>query len=355
MNKRTIQVKNCFLGYGYASLIGYHKLLKCSNHEDNLILRNKNSSPIFTIEHEKDSFSPLPIFPVEESELYQSSLFNDVPKQEPISVSFSKLENFNHKDYQIKDKSLASFMLSNDGIDTRLCLGLKQWGDDMLTTPFSQVQDKIKRHYISKGGNTRMGYVNGLSLFKYAVDKLNPEVLDYSNLKKVDIEKKQVHTDNYIIKYDKLISTIPIHFLLDLCNLKQDHNTNHASAYFYFFKYKDGFNANQIIYDCDFKSDILRVFSIKDNFLLAQLRSDKHGQIPREKIQKRIQKLVPNIKELEFAKELFVPMSYPVELISTPDTLDSINVLKQNDIVPLGRFGDWKYSDLHELDWTSIL
>ncbi len=355
MNKKIIQIKNCFLGHGYASLIGYHKLLEISNHKEILILRNKNTSPIFTIEHEGHSFSPLPIFPVEESKLYQSSLFNNVPKQEPISVSFSTLDNFNHKDYQIKDGSLASFMLSNDGIDTRLCLGLKQWGDDMLTTPFSQVQDKIKRHYISSGGNTRMGYVNGLSLFKYAVDKLNPEVLDYANLEKVDIEKKEVHTDDYIIKYNKLISTVPIHFLLDICNLKQDHNTNYASSYFYFFEYKNGFNANQIIYDCDFKSDILRIFSVKDNFLLAQLRSDKHGQISTEKIQKRIQRLVPSIKELKFAKELFVPMSYPVELISTPDTLDSINVLKQNDIIPLGRFGDWKYSDLHELDWSSIV
>ena len=354
MNTKTVHVKNCLLGYGYASLIAYHKLLKTNNHEDILILRNENSTPIFSIEHEGTRFSPLPIFPVEESELYNSDLFDDVPKQKPISVSFSELTNFNYKDHTIEQGSLASFMLSNQGIDQRLCLGLKQWGDSMLSKPFSQVQDKIKRHYISKSGNTRIGYVNGKSIFKYAINKLNPEVLNFANLQKIDIEKKEVHTNDSIIKYEKLVSTIPFHYLLDLCGLKHNHNTDYASAYFYFFKYKDGFDENQVVYDCDFNSDILRIFSIKDDFLLAQLRSDKQGQIPIEKIRKRVQELVPSIKELEFAQELFVPMSYPLELVTEPSTLESIDTLKENGVVPFGRFGEWGYSDLHELDWSTI-
>ena len=354
MNKKTVQIKYCLIGYGYASLIAYHKLLQTINHEDILILKNRDRNTIFTIEHKGNSFSPLPIFPVKESDLYQSNLFDNVPKQESISVSFSELRNFNQSDYSIEEGSLASFMLSNEGIDTRLCLGLKQWGNNMLHKPFSQVQDKIKRHYITKSGNTRVGYVNGLSLFEYAVENLNPEVLNYSILNNINIEKKELYTDSHIIKYEKLISTIPFHYLLDLCQLKQDHDPDYASAYFYFFEYKDGLKANKVIYDCDFHSDILRVFSIKDNFLLAQLRSDKQGQISIEDIKSRVQELAPNIKQLEFSKELFVPMSYPIELITEPNTIKSIKSLEQNDIIPFGRFGDWKYSDLHELDWSKI-
>lgn len=94
MGKKQVKVKYCLLGYGYASLIAYHKLLKTNDHEDILILRDERVDPIFTIDHDGVSFSPLPIFPVQESELYQSDLFEGVPEQRPITVSFSELANF---------------------------------------------------------------------------------------------------------------------------------------------------------------------------------------------------------------------------------------------------------------------
>ncbi|WP_209403581.1 hypothetical protein [Pseudozobellia sp. WGM2] len=354
MNSKTVQVKYCLLGYGYASLIAYDKLVENNNHDDILILKNKNFSPIFTLDHENTSFSPLPIFPVKESELYNSSLFEGVSKQEPISVSFSELTNFDHTEYELKEGSLADFMIKKQGVDKNLCLGLKQWGDTMFSRPFSQVQSKIARHYISKKGNTRVGYIDGKSLFKYAVDKFDPEVLECNGVNEINIEKKEIYTDEYTIKYDKLVSTIPFSILLKLCNLESNHDDSYASAFFYFFKYEDGFKENQIIYDCDLNSDILRVFSLTDNFLLTQLRSDKYGEIPVEKIRDRVYELVPEIEKLEFAQELYVPMAYPLELISGASTLKSLETLKGNDVVPFGRFGQWEYSDLHELDWTLI-
>ena len=316
MPKKIYEVKYCLLGYGYASLIAYHKLLQRVGHDNIMILRNKGQKQIFTIEHEGFHFSPLPIFPVEESDLYNSNFFNGVPKQDPISVSFSELLNFDYTEFHISKGSLASFMLSHNGIDQRLCLGLKQWGNSMLSTPLSQVESKIKRHYISKNGNTRVGYLNGKSLFTYAIDKLHPNVLDYSNLEKIDVEKKKVHTPSHIVNYEKLISTIPIHYLLQYCNLEYSHSTDYASAYFYFFKYKNGYKANQIIYDCDYDSDVLRLFSISDNFLLVQLRSDKKGIIQPQKVKTRVKELIPEISEVQFAQELFVPMCYPLELIT---------------------------------------
>ncbi|WP_289036989.1 hypothetical protein [uncultured Zobellia sp.] len=355
MGKKHIKVKYCLLGYGYASLIAYQKLLEKNDHKDILILRDAKVDPIFTIDHKGVSFSPLPIFPVQESELYNSSLFNDVPKQKPISVSFSDLANFDFNEQNVTEGSLASFMIAKQGVDRNLCLGLKQWGNTMLSRPFSQVQDKIRRHYISNNGNTRVGYIDGKSLFKYTVDQLNPKVLPFSQLQNIMVEQKEVHTADHSIAYDHLVSTIPLHYLLQNCGLPQDHNTESACAYFKFFTYTKGFKENQIIYDCDLNSEILRLFSVSNTLIMAQIRGDMHGKVPNEKVQRRIENLIPEIEGLSFARELFSPMGYPLELVTQPKTLESLSFLKEHGITPFGRFGNWEYSDLHELDWSSVV
>lgn len=362
MEKNRVQIKYCLLGYGYASLVAYQKLQKKHPHQDILILKDEKFDPIFTIDHQGVDFSPpLPIFPVKESELYQSDLFDDVPKQDPISVQFSDLSNFDPDLDQVKEGSLADFMIKKQGVDRNLCLGgLKQWGGPtMLHRPFSQVQSKINRHYISNKGNTRMGYVNGLSLFKYAVEKLQPQVLGYSGIEKIDLEAKELHTSQHIISFEQLISTIPpLHYLLAHCQLPpHDHDTESAAAYFKFFSYDGGFAENQIIYDCDLQSEILRLFSVNDTLLMAQIRGDAYGQVATEKIQARVQQLIPEIKGLQFARELYSRMGYPLELVDQPpQSVQSLATLKKHGIIPpLGRFGNWEYSDLHELDWASIV
>lgn len=352
MQKHVQHVKYCLLGYGYASLLAYHKL--ALKHKDIMILKRESAYSLFTMEHDGLDFSPLPIYPVAESELYNSSLFKNVPQQKPITVNFSSLENFNFDEKQVTEGSLASFMIDKQGVERNLCLGIKQWGEEMLTKPLSQVQSKIKKHYMSSLGNTRMGYVNGKSLYKYAIEQLEPNVWGYEDIINIDIEKKEIHLNNGIISYDTLISTIPLRKLLPLCVLEQDHDTSHAGALFYFFEYDAGFKENEMIYDCDYNSAITRIFSIKDNFLLAQLGENSFGTVSTKSVQQRIQQLVPGITNLQFAKELYVPMAYPLESITEPKTLQSLDTLKRNNILPFGRFGNWEYSDLHELAWSKI-
>ena len=349
-----MQVKYGILGYGYASLIAYHKLLKTHKPEDILILQHKKAKPIFTLEHDGFHFSPLPIFPVAESDLYNSDLFDDIPKQKQIRVSFSELANFDYATFETKEGSLADFMIKAQGIDKNLCLGAKQWGEEMFTLPFNQVQSKIKRHYVAPKGNTRIGYIHGQSLFKYAIDKLEPNVLKYANIEQIDSKAKEVYLDDCIVRYENLISTLPIHKLLELCHLEHHHDNSYAGCQFHYFSYDHGFEENQIVYDCDYHSDIIRIFSISDKFLMVQLNSNKHNTTTISEIKQRVQELAPEINGLSYARELYVPMCYPLELISDQPTLKSISKLSSNAITPLGRFGNWEYSDLHELDWSSL-
>ncbi len=109
-----------------------------------------------------------------------------------------------------------------------------------------------------------------------------------------------------------------------------------------------------MVYDCDFRSSIFRVYSPSDTIIVAQVSSFKKGEVKALDIIKRIKELVPSIKSLTFEKELFFQMSYPLESISNSTVLANIKELKQNSILPFGRFGGWEYKDLHELDWESI-
>ena len=355
MEKRFIRVQNCILGFGYASLVAYHKLLFKNEKNEILILKNDNLSNLFTLEHEGLRFSPLPIYPVLSSELHNSALFKNLPSAKPIAVSFSELKNFELKEFEVTEGSLANFMITRQGIDHNLCLGLKQWGPNMFTNSFSQVKSKIARHYLSSNGNIRIGFYESKSLYEHATNVLRPNVFGYQNIVNIDLEKKEINLKDVVIGFDKLISTIPLHHLIDLCGLTQDHSSAYAGALFYFFQYDSGLDENQMIYDCNFNSVISRIFSINDTFLMAQIGGDKFGKIDMADVKQSIRKLAPGIVNLKFAKELYLPMAYPLESIIGQKTLQSIEILKSNNIVPFGRFGNWEYADLHELDWSSIV
>ncbi len=354
MSKNLVHVKYCILGYGYASLIAYHKLLKKQKHENVLILQNKKEEFFITVEYQDILFSPLPIFPVKESELYNSDLFANVPKQDPITVSFSEFANFNYNAFEMKKGSLADFMVKAQGIDKNLCLGAKQWGEEMFSLPFSQVQSKIKRHYVEPKGNTRIGYLNGQSLFKYAIEELSPKVQEYSSIQRINVLEKKIHLQDTVISYDNLISTIPLNYLFQLCGLDSNTNSAFTGCHFYFFTYESGLEENNMIYDCDYISKIIRIFSIRDDFLMVQLNGKAYNKVAISEIKDRIEVLAPSIRGIEYARDLYLPMCYPLELISDPDTLERMTYLQNNNVLPFGRFGNWEYSDLHELDWSSL-
>lgn len=354
MDSNFLETKICILGYGFTSLIAYNKLLENYNHNDILIIKDTHTKNILTLKIDSLTFSPLPIFPVLESDLYNSGLFLNKKHKESIKVSYSEVKNFNLKKHKIKNKSLASFMLSNSSLNKWFCLGLKQWGEDFLNKPFNQIQSKIKNHYLSKNGNTRIGYSNSLSQYYDAVKDLSPIITKYEKILSIDYKKSLLITESKKIKYEKLISTIPIDKLLSFCKFNLTPDLDYYGSYFFYFRYLEGFNKNNLIYDCDFDSDILRIFSINDNFMMVQLKSIKSTEIDSTIIKNQILKLVPSIKNLKYSGKLILPMSYPVEDIGDKETLNAIKNISKFNVVPFGRFGEWKYTDLHELNWNII-
>jgi len=273
-----------------------------------------------------------------------------------LKISFSELGNFNISDHEIHSKSLADFLYKDQSSLKSIILSIKQWGLSIFTNELSEVRNKISRNYISNN-NVKVGYVDGLDLYYHFCfsSGLNPEVLNLKSIEKIDYKNKVILTNRGEIHYKKLVSTIPIKYLLGYCGFETiDSAFISNPSYFFYFRHASEFPENKVIYDCDIRSSIFRFYSTTDNIIVAQISTFKKGKVKVSEIIGRIKELVPSIKSLTFEKELFFQMSYPVESISDPMVLDHIQELRQNSILPFGRFGSWEYKDLHELDWEGV-
>lgn len=353
MSKSIVEISHCLLGIGYTSILASH-LLK-EKGINSIILGFPKDKAVFELKLSNCSISPLPIFPVKDSFLFEALKLNESIPLSTVEVNYSEVKNCNYNDFKIHPNSLGEFIYKDDSALKAFGLSLKQWGESILTYPLTEVQNKIKRHYLSGTKNTRVGYLNGFTLYYHFLQKLNPDILNFTSLEKIDFKNKIVFTDSYEIHYKKLISTIPINHLLTNCNFEIHIPPIYEGSYFFYFNHSSEFLANKIIYDCDLNSNILRVFSATDSLIVVQLPSYKRGQIKVADISQRLRELVPTLKELNFEQELFMPMSYPIESITDSQTLENIHMLKENSVLPFGRFGNWEYSDLHELNWESIL
>lgn len=352
--KNNIETEYCLLGNGYASNVASY-LLKQKGKESTILGLNSNINP-YELKLADGVISPLPIFPEKTSKLHKDLQLETLFPVAKVEISFSELVDFNISDYKIHKNSLAEFLYKDQSSLLSIVLSMKQWGLSIFTDPLTEVRNKISRNYTSNN-NIKIGYLDGFDLYYHFCfsSGLNPELQNLDAILKIDYKNKMILTDRGEVHYKKLISTIPIKYLLGYCGFKTEASSfSSFPSFFFYFKHASPFPENKVVYDCDFKSSIFRVYSPTNTTIVAQVSSFKKGEVKVTDIIERIKEIVPSIESLTFEKELFFQMSYPVESISDTTVLDNIQELKQNSILPFGRFGGWEYKDLHELDWESI-
>jgi len=353
MTKTIIECSHCLLGIGYTSIIASH-LLKQQG-IDSIVVGLSTDKAVFDLQLSNCAISPIPIFPVKDSPLYKALNLRESFPESIVDVSYSEMKNCKVSDYNIQHGSLAEFIYKDPSALKAFGLSLKQWGSSILAKPFSEVQNKIKRHYQSGNNNSRVGYLNGFTLYYHFMQNSDPDILHCNSIEKIDYKNKILFTDSFEIHFKKLVSSIPIKHLFSNCGINISTPLIFEGSYFFYFNHSSEFTENKILYDCDLTSNILRVFSATNNLLVVQLPTFKKGKIEIVDVEKRLKEIIPNLAGLKFEKELYVSMSYPLESISDSFTLESIHTLKENSVLPFGRFGNWEYSDLHELNWESIL
>jgi hypothetical protein len=351
MTKQKIKCSHCIVGSSYSAMIASHIL---SEQGINTVVVQTTSRPTHELEIANMGICPLPIFPVRNSDLYRNLKLNEFTNETILNIEYSDSVSYSGKSLNYKSNSLADFLCNNSQLNKWIPISLKRWGKTILTESYSEVQNKIRNHYLSEMRSERVGFLNGHSVYYQLIKKNMKNVISVNSIIEIDYQNKTLNTDLYSIQFEKLISTIPINRLFEKSKIPFETELKYEGSYFNYFSHGENWKQNNLIYDCDLNTDIIRVFSPTNNIISVQLPTFKRGKISIENLKQDIKKLIPSLNNIKYEGEFFLSMSYPLESIINLNDLKNIEILKSYSVQPFGRFGNWEYLDLHELNWDNI-
>jgi|TARA_B110000503_G_scaffold142851_1_gene241264 protoporphyrinogen oxidase len=207
-----------------------------------------------------------------------------------------------------------------------------------------------------KGG--AIEYVN--SLFK-RVD--SSKVFLGEKLISVDLINKIATTNKREIKYDKLISSTPFPYLMNLCSLDYDktiYSWNKVLVFNLGFNKKGIDKTNHWVYFPEKKYSFYRIGYYDNIFdddrlsLYVELGFDKNELVCQEDylpiILADLKKanIITDHELISYANILMDPAYVHVNEDSENDKIKKMNYLESKHIYSIGRYGDWKYCSIED-------
>jgi hypothetical protein len=252
--------------------------------------------------------------------------------------------------------------------DRTLVLANKQYGADLVgTLPLRLLQEKVERAYTPGAGSNfeRLGYIDGRSRYAIAVESLLP-LLSVRNgrISELDASKRSVTlVSNERISYYRAIFTDKFTHLARLLGL-EIYQPIAASAHFCICARRGG-APNHIVYDFRSDSPLFRMVATDNTVLVAQLAqpqpddhqgpspSSCHGSL-RDRIRSAASSLL-DVWPIDVVSDVITfPGAYPLEPLDASYEAALEARCRGAGIVRFGRFAQWRYVDLHELDWTLV-
>ena len=184
-------------------------------------------------------------------------------------------------------------------------------------------------------------------------------------VKSIDIKKHYVQLDSgEIIKYDRLISTLPLPTLLDKCEIKYNHDIfswNQVLVFNLGFNKKSTNQSDHWIYFPDKSLSFYRV-GFYDNILntdklsmYIELGFPKDAKInPNEWLGivlvdlKKCGIIDHSFTLVDFQSIIMNPAYVHISKESIEETLKIKNILKDFDIYSIGRYGSWTYCSIED-------
>lgn len=209
-----------------------------------------------------------------------------------------------------------------------------------------------------KGG--AIEYVNSIA---HQLD--NTKIRKNISVVKIDKEAKLAHCSNgEIIKYDRLISTMPFPKLLDMSETSYDkeiYKWNQVLVFNLGFDTKGKDTENHWIYFPEEKYCFYRI-GFYDNILsqnrmsmYVELGFDKDAKVePNEWLDKILNDLKQggfiseNQNLIDYESLLMNPAYVHINQHSIQDVLDKKALLEQSDIYSIGRYGSWTYCSIED-------
>jgi hypothetical protein len=240
-------------------------------------------------------------------------------------------------------------------------LAHKQFGTLARTSPLLEVRAKIARTYVNHAAPAnRAGYIHGESPYvgTMRAAAAAAELVDRTVVS-IDHRRRRVRfADGGHLDYGSMVLTIPLPQIARLLAIPYATMTC-AAAEFVVARCVD-VPANLLIYDSEPDSPMFRVISPRTGIVVVQLalteaRTDRLTTRCVQRLRRRLTEAIgspttgidPTIRRVE--------MAYPTDPPDAAFLHRLETVAEAGNIVRLGRFAEWRYVDLHELEWTARL
>ena len=356
----NINTEICILGTGPAARI-------CSiflKNSDHLIVGNGPAmGSLNKFKFHDIELNLIPIFPV-----YQSALYQELWKDQNIKHDFLEyidygsivieFEKIQHLILRANPESYAvEHLKKKNDIHTQknILLAYKLFGDIIFDKGLSRLTNKVQRHYDNKMPRARIGFVNVLSPYYEKLQAIPESEFLVEEVKEIDIEKKVVFTSRSEIKYQRLVSTLNLRDMMSKVKTAPEIQLISKPASFYIFKTTYSLDPHKVIYDFEINSPIYRVFTIDSNFIIVQLSHVYAIENGGSKlIVNRLKHFWGDQFCVDFEYYYSINDAYPLDTSSDEALTQYVSELEANDILLLGRFAEWEYVDLHELNYSRI-
>lgn len=346
----------CILGNGPAARI-------CSflTKTPHILIGNRDNFGLLTkTVITNSSFNLTPIFPVYNSHLYNELWKDDFEKH--YFINYSKRGNilveFDNIQELISNANPQSYVVQclkeKQDISTKenIVLAYKLFGKIIFERELDRLLTKVKNNYDGVKPNKRIGYVNNLSLYYDKVANIKIKNFFSDEIKKIDIKRKIVSTKTSEIEYDKLISTIDLRDFL--CKINYPNlGLMSNSAHFCLIKTNTILPINLGIYDVEIQSPVYRLFTISKNFVIVQFTLGCQN-IESSLLFPTLYKLLGQVFEIQFEYRYTIKDAYPIYTSSDTLLQQYKSELESNNIHLIGRYAEWEYLDLHELNYSKL-
>ncbi|MFJ1491670.1 hypothetical protein [Capnocytophaga canis] len=306
----------------------------------------------------------VPIFPVYQSSLYEELWGKDNIKHNLLEyIHYGEIiKEFEKIQYLLSKAKPESYVSEHlrkgNSIETKknIVLAYKLFGNIIFDKRLGRVCNKVNRHYEKKAPNARIGFINSLSPYYEKLQVISGGEFLPEEIKEIDIANKIIITTKSEIKYKRLISTMNLKEMMSKINKKIDIQLFGHPAFFYIFKTTICLHPDKVIYDLEIESPIYRIFIIDLNTIIVQLSYlESISNEDSQPITNRLKQIFGYRFTTEFEYKYSINDAYPIDSSSDIELNEYMKELEENDIVLIGRFSEWKYLDLHELNYSKII
>ena len=346
----TLRTDYLIAGTGPSALIHYLNLKNSG--KEAVLLGSGLYGQLKPVEYRQigKSVNLLPIFPVTESNLWKR-LNPDLKADNHLTLEKINLNGIRRPEYRLQACYYNYLLQHQQESDIPYILSYKQFGDLIFKHPLTELKKKLNRNYRSgQPKYLKTGFVNGLSPYYSFLKSREPYPVIPGMIEQIDYVNKMVHTKKGAIRYNHLIYTLPLDYFFDTTDLKKTFQLISGDARFLIYYTDEHLPENHLWYCCDIDSNIYRAFVPQKNLLVVQLSKKSWEKNPNE-ISTELQSLTGIKEKFHHIDTTTHLHCYPLDVSCNIKKEELAGFLREHNVYLSGRFAEWRYIDLHEVDY----